>query len=145
MWDLARPHLPEPDADPADLTMLKKLDRLAQMYSSWQSTSQSIETYQQSATPNDTESRAGRYAFLFERMHGIRSIMLQAGFDLDNIPRFIEQVEEDYAALHELQATLEELSWQCRSFADEIDRRVQHLPEDTDDILSQFMGTLRKA
>lgn len=66
-------------------------------------------------------------AFLFERMSIIRSIMLQAGMDPDNMTSLLSIAQDDTELLLELRAMLDEMDWLMRDLANEIDRRSPEL------------------
>jgi len=66
-------------------------------------------------------------AFLFDRMASVRSLVLQAGFNPDNMGSMLAMVQGDPALLAELRAMLDEMDWLLADLANEIDRRSPQL------------------
>jgi HD-GYP domain-containing protein (c-di-GMP phosphodiesterase class II) len=82
-------------------------------------------------------------AFLFERMGAIRSMVLQAGFDPDNMASMLSIASEDPAILLELRGMLDEMDWLMQDLANEIDRRSPELVGLSQGVLKGLMGKLR--
>lgn len=91
------------------------------------------------------ESSATPLAFLFERMSTIRSLMLQAGLDKDNVASLLSLAHEDLILLRELRAILDELDWLLRDLANEIDRRSPELIGLSQGALRDLLGQLQCA
>ncbi|WP_374582683.1 HD-GYP domain-containing protein [Pseudoduganella sp.] len=83
-------------------------------------------------------------AFLFDRMATIRSLVLQAGFDPDNLNSMLALVQDDPAMLAELRALLEEMDWLLADLANEIDRRSPELDGLSAGALKDLQGFLRQ-
>jgi len=66
-------------------------------------------------------------AFLFDRMAAVRSLVLQAGFNPDNMGSMLAMVQGDAVLLAELRAMLDEMDWLLADLANEIDRRSPQL------------------
>jgi HD-GYP domain-containing protein (c-di-GMP phosphodiesterase class II) len=66
-------------------------------------------------------------AFLFERMAQIRSVVLQAGMDPDNMNSMLAMTQDAPELRVELHAMLDEMDWLQRDLANEIDRRSPEL------------------
>lgn len=62
-------------------------------------------------------------AFLFERMLSVHSMLLQFGFDPDSIEGLLELAAEDPLIAAELSTALDEMNWQFRDLAREIEFR----------------------
>lgn len=86
---------------------------------------------------------ANSLEFLFERMGAIRSMVLQAGFDPDNMASMLSVASEDPAILHELRGMLDEMDWLMQDLANEIDRRSPELSGLSQGALKGLMGKLR--
>lgn len=83
-------------------------------------------------------------AFLFDRMSAIRSLVLQAGFDPDNLSSMLTLVQDDPAMLAELRALLDEMDWLLADLANEIDRRSPELDGLSAGALKDLQGFLRQ-
>jgi hypothetical protein len=86
---------------------------------------------------------ASPLAFLFERMNTIRSLVLQAGFDPDNMASMLAIVRDDPAILAELRGMLDEMDWLLLDLAHEIDRRSPELIGMNSGALKGLLGHLR--
>ncbi|WP_342116558.1 HD-GYP domain-containing protein [Pseudoduganella sp. OTU4001] len=82
-------------------------------------------------------------AFLFDRMAAIRSLVLQAGFDPDNMASMLSMVQDDPGMLAELRALLDEMDWLMADLANEIDRRSPELDGLSAGALKDLLGHLR--
>jgi len=91
----------------------------------------------------EQQSGTGPAAFLFERMATIRSLVLQAGFDPDNMSSMMELVHDDPEVLRELRAMLDEVDWLLADLANEIDRRSPELTGLSQGALRDLLGQLR--
>lgn len=65
--------------------------------------------------------------FLFERMAQIRSVVLQAGMDPDNMSSMLAMTQDAPELRVELHTVLDEMDWLLRDLANEIDRRSPEL------------------
>jgi len=83
-------------------------------------------------------------AFLFERMHTIRLLVLQAGFDPDRSESMLFMVQDDPAVLLELRTMLDEIEWLQHDLANEIDRHTGALPATASPPLQQLLQRLRQ-
>lgn len=84
-------------------------------------------------------------AFLFERMGAIRSMVLQAGFDPDNMAGMLAIAGEDPAILLELRGMLDEMNWLMHDLANEIERRSPELAGLAQGSLQGLVDQLRPA
>jgi HD-GYP domain-containing protein (c-di-GMP phosphodiesterase class II) len=82
-------------------------------------------------------------AFLFDRMASVRSLVLQAGFDPDNMGSMLAMVQGDPLLLAELRAMLDEMDWLLADLANEIDRRSPELAGLPPGALQGLMQQLR--
>jgi len=57
----------------------------------------------------------------------VRSLVLQAGFNPDNMGSMLAMVQGDAVLLAELRAMLDEMDWLLADLANEIDRRSPQL------------------
>jgi HD-GYP domain-containing protein (c-di-GMP phosphodiesterase class II) len=90
-----------------------------------------------------TSSAASPLAFLFERMACIRSLVLQAGLDPDNMANMLEIAQEDTALQGELRFLLDEMDWLLRDLANEFDRRSPELTGLSQGALKDLLDQLR--
>jgi len=81
--------------------------------------------------------------FLTERMEMLRSLVLQAGIDLDNVEGLLELANEDSTVLSEIQATLDELDWLMLDIANEIGRRAVALKGPLRDTVDELLALFR--
>ena len=88
-------------------------------------------------------AQTGPASFLFERMGAIRSLVLQAGFDPDNMASMLQIASEDPGILLELRGMLDEMDWLLHDLANEIDRRSPELAGLSQGALKGLMGQLR--
>jgi HD-GYP domain-containing protein (c-di-GMP phosphodiesterase class II) len=89
----------------------QQLERLAKQLDAWFTLSKMLEGQ---TTPIE---------FLYERMSGIRRVILQAGFDPEDIPGMAAIAAEDAGVMAELRDMLDEVDWALRDLANEIERR----------------------
>lgn len=82
-------------------------------------------------------------AFLFERMANIRSLVLQAGCDPDNMSSMMENVRDEPAVLLELRSMLDEVDWLLVDLANEIERRSPELVGLLEGGMKDLLGQLR--
>jgi HD-GYP domain-containing protein (c-di-GMP phosphodiesterase class II) len=90
--------------------------------------------------PDDPQGR-----FLFERMDAIRSLLLQAGFDPENMAGMLELVAEDPAIALELGGMLDEMEWLLGDLANEIERRAPELASLSEGALDTLVERLRQS
>jgi hypothetical protein len=75
--------------------------------------------------PVGNSAAAGELEFLFERIHGLNSTLLQFGFDPDSIDNLVALAGEDQEIAAEMAAVLDETRFQFAQMAQEIDRREE--------------------
>jgi HD-GYP domain-containing protein (c-di-GMP phosphodiesterase class II) len=97
--------------------------------------------FAQQVAPIDTS--ATPLAFLFERMAVMRSLVLQAGFDPDDMAHMLSFVRDDPGMLQELGAMLDEMAWLGRDLANEIERRSDQLGGLSQSALNELIPYLR--
>ncbi|WP_293932548.1 HD-GYP domain-containing protein [Iodobacter sp.] len=83
-------------------------------------------------------------SFLFERMDSIRSLILQAGLNPDDVKMIYAFGENDPEMLAELQAMLSEMEWMLFDLANEIERRAPSLDGVTQEALKDLIAQLRE-
>lgn len=114
-----------------------KLARLADVLRSWFAQRSVFEHMAAPAEPDQSP-----LAFLFERMHTIRQLVLQAGFDPDRSESMLYIAQDDPDVLLELRTMLDEIEWLLQDLAIEIDRRAAQLqslpPRPLQDMLSRL-------
>lgn len=81
--------------------------------------------------------------FLNERMAMLRSLVLQAGIDPEQVETLLEMADEESIVLHELLATLDELGWLMLDIANEIARRAVSLDALLRGQLEELLAMLR--
>ncbi|MFC7420390.1 HD-GYP domain-containing protein [Iodobacter arcticus] len=82
--------------------------------------------------------------FLFERMDSIRSLILQAGLNPDDVTAMYSFGQDDPEMLAELQAMLSEMEWMLYDLANEIDRRSPTLDGISQEALKDLVFHLRE-
>lgn len=82
-------------------------------------------------------------AFLFDRMASIRSLVLQAGLDPDNMANMLEIAQGDAMLQGELRSLLDEMDWLLRDLANEFDRRSPELTGLSQGALKDLLVQLR--
>lgn len=90
-----------------------------------------------------TRAPAASVSFLFERMQGIRGLILQAGFDPGDIQGMMAIAADDPAILKELRDMLSEIDWLLRDLANEIERRSPALDDICKLALQEWVEKLR--
>jgi HD-GYP domain-containing protein (c-di-GMP phosphodiesterase class II) len=131
----ARAQLPDetgPVIDPA-----LRLDHLSGLLQAW------FKLRTRLAQDPTAETPGSPVAFLFDRMTSIRSLVLQAGLNPDNMGGMLAMVEGDPVLLAELCAMLDEMDWQLADLANEIDRRSPVLDGSSTVALKDLMQFLR--
>lgn len=88
-------------------------------------------------------SDASPLAFLFERMASIRSLVLQAGLDPNNMANMLEIAQDDAQLQGELRSLLDEMDWLLRDLANEFDRRSPELTGLSQGALKDLLDQLR--
>jgi putative nucleotidyltransferase with HDIG domain len=88
-------------------------------------------------------SDASPLAFLFERMASIRSLVLQAGLNPDNLANMLEIAQDDAMLQGELRSLLDEMNWLLRDLANEFDRRSPELTGLSQGALKDLLDQLR--
>lgn len=86
----------------------------------------------------------GALTFLAERMANLRSLVLQAGFDPDNMTALLELARDDAGMQAELCSLLDEMDWLMADIAHEIERRSPELAGLSQGILKDLLGQLRQ-
>lgn len=94
---------------------------------------------------DDVAKATSPLAFLFERMASIRSLVLQAGFDPDNMTSMLSIAGEDPEILFELRGMLDEMDWLLLDLAHEIDRRSPELVGLSQGALKGMLEQLRRS
>jgi HD-GYP domain-containing protein (c-di-GMP phosphodiesterase class II) len=135
--DLLQPHanLPAgagPAADPA-----VRLNHLSELLQAWFGLRAMLEQRPAADAPNSP------MAFLFDRMASIRSLVLQAGFNPDDMTSMLAMMQDDPVVLAELRAMLDEMDWLLADLANEIDRRSPELDGLSQGALKDLMQHLR--
>jgi hypothetical protein len=115
-----------------------QLTHLAQLLQAWFTLRAMLEKQFEPAPPD-----ASPLAFLFDRMGVIRLLVLQAGFDPDNMASMLAVAREDPAILMELRGMLDEMDWLLTDLANEIDRRSPQLAGMSSGALNGLLGHLR--
>lgn len=82
--------------------------------------------------------------FLFERMDSIRSLILQAGLNPEDVQAMYSFGQEDPEMLAELQAMLSEMEWMLYDLANEIERRSPALDGVSQEALKDLIFHLRE-
>jgi HD-GYP domain-containing protein (c-di-GMP phosphodiesterase class II) len=118
----------------------RQLAHLAELLQAWFTLRAMLEKQLEPAPPD-----ASPLAFLFDRMSAIRLLVLQAGFDPDNMPSMLAVAREDPAILMELRGMLDEMDWLLTDLANEIDRRSPELVGLSSGALNGLLGHLRPA
>ncbi|MBI3286067.1 MAG: HD domain-containing protein [Burkholderiales bacterium] len=131
-------HLPEHEQREvfADLDLTAELEKLAKIFDAWQSLKVFLET-------QADNTQHGAVDFLFERMDSIRSLILQAGFDPEDIHGIEAIAGDDAQILTELRDMLSEIDWLLRDLANEIDRRKPVVDGVSQVALSELVTHLR--
>ncbi|MES2260845.1 MAG: HD domain-containing phosphohydrolase [Pseudomonadota bacterium] len=127
-------------AKPNEHGALTQLTHLADLLHAWTTLRASFEVV---VAPR--EPAASPLAFLFERMHTIRGLVLQAGFDPDHADSMLDIAREDPGILLELRAMLDEMDWLLLDLANEIDRREPEFADLSHSALDGLMLQLRPA
>ncbi|MES2298809.1 MAG: HD domain-containing phosphohydrolase [Pseudomonadota bacterium] len=109
-------------AAPHEHGAASQLANLAELLQAW-FTLRALLEKQLAPSPPDTSP----LAFLFERMGTIRSLVVQAGFDPDNMASMLAIARDDPEVLFELRGMLDEMDWLLADLAHEIDRRSPEL------------------
>ena len=117
-----------------------QLAHLAELLQAWFTLRAMLEKQLEPDPPD-----ASPLAFLFDRMSAIRLLVLQAGFDPDNMPSMLAVAREDPAILMELRGMLDEMDWLLQDLANEIDRRSPELVGLSSGALNGLLGHLRPA
>lgn len=115
-----------------------RLAHLADLLHAWSNLRTLLE---QQLEPRDAGTSS--LAFLFDRMATIRSLVLQAGFDPDNMTSMLSIAHDDTEVQQELRAMLDEMDWLLLDLAYEIDRRSPELTGLWQDTLKGLLGQLR--
>jgi hypothetical protein len=77
--------------------------------------------------PDAGQSASAPHSFLFERMTTICQLVVQAGFDPDNMESMLAIARDDPQVLLELRGMLDEMDWLMRDLVHEMDRRSPEL------------------
>ncbi|MBA5605218.1 HD domain-containing protein [Duganella sp. FT3S] len=107
---------------PSENDTAAQLQHLGELLHAWFSL-RAMLVGQQAPAPGDQAP----LAFLFERMAQIRSVVLQAGMDPDNMGSMLAMTQDAPELRVELHAMLDEMDWLLRDLANEIDRRSPEL------------------
>jgi HD-GYP domain-containing protein (c-di-GMP phosphodiesterase class II) len=108
----------EAQACPGQAEPKDQLERFAKNLDAWFTLSELL-----GATAGKGRPKSPELSFLFERMTGIRRLVLQAGLDPADVSGMEALAKEDPQVLAELNDMLDELDWMLRDVANEIERR----------------------
>jgi len=136
--DLIRSQVVDACEEPPKVDTTVQLDKLARLLDAWLALRKLLESQITSALPK--ESPVG---FLFERMNGIHRLILQAGFDPEDVQGMAGIVGDDAKLLSELRDMLTEIDWLFNDLANEIDRRSPELDGISMVALEEMVGQLR--
>jgi len=125
---------PQPAPDPA-----ARLQHLSELLQAWFQLRSMLERQPANAAPDSP------LAFLFDRMAAIRSLVLQAGFNPDDMTSMLAMMQDDPVVLRELRHMLDEMDWLLADLANEIDRRSPELDGLSAGALKHLMDQLRHA
>jgi len=114
-----------------------RLQHLSELLQAWFKLRDLLE--QQAAS----DSPGSPLAFLFDRMSALRSLVLQAGFNPDDMTSMLAMMQDDPVVLRELRAMLDEMDWLLADLANEIDRRSPELDGLSAGALKGLMERLR--
>ncbi|MBA5689568.1 HD-GYP domain-containing protein [Rugamonas apoptosis] len=107
---------------PSEEDTAAQLNHLGELLQAWFSL-RAMLVGQKAPAPGDKAP----LGFLFERMAQIRSVVLQAGMDPDNMSSMLAMTQDAPELRVELHAMLDEMDWLLRDLANEIDRRSPEL------------------
>jgi hypothetical protein len=138
MRDLLQVQLHDDTATPNSADAEARLNHLADLLQAWFKLRDLLKAQ---TAPEDLDSSP--MGFLFERMSSIRSLVLQAGFNPDNLTSMLTMVQDDPELLRELRAMLDELAWLQGDLANEIDRRSPELSGLSQGALQELLTQLR--
>lgn len=135
--DLLQPQARQPDEGGPAGDPSERLNHLSELLQAWFDLRAMLRQRPAADAPGSP------LAFLFERMASIRSLVLQAGFDPDNMTSMLAMMQDDPAVLAELRAMLDEMDWLLADLANEIDRRSPELDGLSQGALKDLMQHLR--
>jgi HD-GYP domain-containing protein (c-di-GMP phosphodiesterase class II) len=121
-----------------ELDNTAELDNLANILDNWSKL--------KSLLKNQTTSRPSAKSqinFLFERMNGICGLIVQAGFNPEDVQGMLSIAGDDQNMLGELRDILCEIDWLLRDLANEIDRRAPALDDILKLALAEWVNQLR--
>ncbi len=115
-------HLSPDDAvaPPQETGAAAQLAHLAALLGAWFSVRAAL-------TNDNGKNGAPPQSFLFDRMTAICKLVVQAGFDPDNMESMLSIAREDPQILVELRGMLDEMDWLMRDLVHEMDRRSPEL------------------
>ncbi|SFF52558.1 HD domain-containing protein [Duganella sp. CF458] len=128
----SQPAEPGPIADPSG-----RLNHLSDLLRAWFDLRAMLEQRPAADSPGSP------LAFLFERMASVRSLVLQAGFNPDDMTSMLAMMQDDPEVLAELRSMLDEMDWLLADLANEIDRRSPELDGLSQGALQGLMQRLR--
>jgi len=105
-----------PSAGSGEYDASRQLIRLANLLGYWAALAHRLHEH--------AASSSSSVSFLFARMRGIKNLILQAGFDPDDVQSIVAVAEGDPGILMELHCVLDEIDWLLQDLANEIDRRT---------------------
>jgi hypothetical protein len=140
---LAGPRIHEPGADPRPAwTGGGKLAAVAGVLSGWEGLRRALDA----ASPDKGVNGAD---FLFTQVRNLKSMLLQFGFNPDNIDGLAELAGEDPEIADELAAVLDEAQFQLKDMGQEMDRRGKDLaaglPPGSQEAFAAWRQTLQAA
>lgn len=121
-----------------ELDISAELGKLAIILDGWDTLKNLLE----SQTPSELRASSA-VNFLFERMNGMRGLILQAGFDPGDILGMMNIAGDDPQILGELRNMLSEIDWLLHDLANEIDRRSPELTGVSKRALDKWVDQLR--
>lgn len=122
----------------SEIDTASELGKLAKILDTWSALKLQLELDTVSTVVPDSP-----LSFLFERIDSISRVILQAGFDLSDIPGMASIAGDDAQILTELRDMLCEMDWLLRDLANEIERRHPHIPVGCQAAMKAFVELLR--
>lgn len=123
----------------AELDMAAELANLARLWGTWIGLRQLLEANGVGASVEKSP-----FNFLYERMNNLRGLILQAGFDPNDIPGIEKIAGDDAPIQEELRDMLCEIDWLLHDLANEIDRRSPTVDPISKVALEELLTELRR-
>lgn len=125
------------NAKTVDSDFSREVERLAQALHSWQLVGTFLETQCGGDTAKSSTS------FIFARMQAIRGLIIQAGFDPNDIDKMVDTTAMDPEISAELQNMLHEIDWLLNDLVNEFDRRAPGLDDLSKAALEELLHPYR--